>query len=156
MGIYEAIADNLLKIPKVNEVLLSLVNKKLDNYKFVRKMIRNKIISHHISTNEPKQPEPYDILDKDFITFEDMTKLGLTKEDLKNQLDQLDQLETRTVHPGLLNILKETYNELLSRFPETNPVPTNPVPTNPEYGGRGKKSRKYKSNKSKSRKSRKK
>lgn len=76
-----------------------------------------------------------------------MTKIGLTKEALEKELAQLEKITGNLV---LLNILKETYNELLSRFPETNPVPTNP-----EYGGRGKKSRKYKSNKSKSRKSRK-
>jgi hypothetical protein len=109
----------------------------LDQYKLAKKMVRNKIITFHTETHE------YGILDKKNITIEDMTKIGLKKEALEKELAQLKNKTDG--HLLLLNILKETYEELISSFPETNP----------EDGGRGKKSRKYKSNKSKSRKSRK-
>ena len=142
MGIYEAIADNLLNHSKLRDVFKLSNTSILDQYKLAKKMVRDKIITFHTQTQE------YGILDKKNITIEDMTKIGLKKEALEKELDQLKNKTDG--HLLLLNILKETYNELLSRFPETNPVPTNP-----EYGGRGKKSRKYKSNKYKSRKSRK-
>ena len=136
MGIYEAIADKLLQMPKV-KLVFNLNNiEVLNQYKALRKIVRNKIISYHTQTQE------YGILDKKNITIEDMTKIGLKKDALEQELTKLENIKNgNTV---LLNILKETYEELISSFPETEPTPPNP--------GGGKKSRKYKSKKSKSRK----
>ena len=127
---------SLIPNQKVSQVFIISNKSTIDQYKVLRKMVRNKIITFHIQTQD------YGILDKEFITIEDMTTLGIKKEVLEKELAKL---EKTTGNPVLLTILKETYKELLSRFPETEPTPPNP--------GGGKKSRKYKSKNS--RKSRK-
>jgi hypothetical protein len=127
MSSYEA-SKSLITMPRLKNAFSLSSKPILEEYKLLKKMVRNKIITFHKPTVDSS------ILDKNVITLEDMKNLELTKKELKDELDKLDMLPTDKTHPLLLQLLKETYNDLITRFPETEI-------SSPPVGGR--KSKKY-------------